>query len=156
VSAYSDAVRLLSRRQLSVAECRSRLAELEHSDQDIETAISHLVETGALDDARFARAYARTASEVKGRGRLRVIRELEARGVDRETAAEAVGETYAEKDERTLVARAVQKKLRGRSSPKDPREYARLYQHLMRQGFTPAAVHAALRKLRGPGDDELQ
>lgn len=156
MSAYSDAVRLLSRRQLSVTECRSRLAELEHSKPDIETAVAHLVETGALDDARFARAYARTASEVKGRGRLRVIRELEARGVDHEIAAEAVGETYAEKDERSLVARAVQKKLRGRPAPKDRREYASLYQHLMRQGFTPAAVHAALRKLRGPGDDELQ
>ena len=156
MSAYTDAVGLLSRRQLTVAECRSRLAQLEHSDPDIETAITHLVETGALDDARLARAYARTASEVKGRGRLRVIRELEARGVDHETAAAAVGETYTEKDERTLVARALDKKLRGRSKPNDRREYARLYQHLMRQGFTPAAVHAALRKLRGPGDDELQ
>jgi regulatory protein len=157
VSAYTDAVRLLSRRQLSVTECRSRLAELEHSDVDIETAITHLLETGALDDARFARAYARTASDVKGRGRLRVIRELEARGVDHDTAAEAVGETYGDKDERSLVTRALQKKLRGRPAPKDRREYARLYQHLMRQGFTPAAVHAALRKLRGPeDDDELQ
>ncbi len=156
MSAYTDAVRLLSRRQLSVTECRSRLAELEHPDPDIETAITHLVETGALDDARLARAYARTASEVKGRGRVRVIRELEARGVDHETAAEAVGETYAEKDERAMVARAVEKKLRGRPQPKDPREYARLYQHLMHQGFTPAAVQAALRKLRRPGDDELQ
>jgi regulatory protein len=156
VSAYTDAVRLLSQRQLSVTECRSRLAELEHSDHDIDTAITHLLETGALNDARFARAYARTASEVKGRGRLRVIRELEARGVDRETASEAVGETYSGKDERALVARALQKKLRGRSAPTDRREYARLYQHLMRQGFTPAAVHAALRQLRGPGDDELQ
>ena len=140
-----------------MTECRSRLAQLEHSDHDIEAAITHLLETGALDDARLSRAYARTASEVKGRGRLRVIRELEARGIDHETAAEAVGEIYAEKDERTLVARAVQKKLRGRQQPKDRQEYARLYQHLMRQGFTPAAVHAALRKLRGPGDDdELQ
>ncbi len=156
MSAYTDAVRLLSRRQLSVTECRSRLAQLEHPEPDIEAAIAHLIETGALDDARLSRAYARTASEVKGRGRLRVIRELEARGVDHETAAAAVGETYADKDERALVARAVQKKLRGRQQPKDRQEYARLYQHLLRQGFTPAAVHAALRQLRGPEDDELQ
>ena len=77
VSAYTDALRQLSRRELSVAECRSRLADLEHSDEDIERAIAKLLETGGLDDARLAREYARTAAEVKGRGRIRVQQELQ-------------------------------------------------------------------------------
>ncbi|HET7219636.1 MAG TPA: regulatory protein RecX, partial [Vicinamibacterales bacterium] len=106
---------------------------------------------GALDDGKLARAYARTAAEVKGRGRLRVIRELQQRGVAKDVAAEAVGEVFGDKDERALVNRAVQKKLRGKPRPANAAEYARLYQYLMRQGFTPAVVNAVLRRMRGSG-----
>jgi regulatory protein len=154
VSAYTDAVQFLSRRSLTVAECRARLVEREHPDVDIEQAITHLLETGGLDDGRFARAYARTAVDVKGRGRLRVQRELQARGVDHETASAAVGEVFGEKDERSLVAKALQKKLRGKPRPANAGEFARLYQHLLRQGFTPTVVSAELRKLRPRQNDE--
>jgi regulatory protein len=155
-SAYLDALHLLSRRELTVAECRARLLARRHSEEKVEAAIEHLLETGGLDDMRVAKAFARTAAEVKGRGRLRVMRELTARGVDRDVAAEAVGEVFGEMDERSLVSRALQKKLRGRQKPADRAEYTRLYQHLMRQGFTPAVVMAALRKLRRDKDDEVQ
>ena len=69
------------------------------------------------------------------------------------TAAEAVAEVFGDLDEQTLVAKAVQKKLRGRTKLQDRNERARLYQFLMRQGFSPAAVAEALRKL-GARDDE--
>jgi SOS response regulatory protein OraA/RecX len=59
-----------------------------------------------------------------------------------------VADVFEDRDERTLVNRAVQKKLRGRPRPSTPAELARLYQHLMRQGFTPAVVSAVIRKLR--------
>ena len=145
---------MLARRELSVAECRARLADLEHTSEDIERAVAKLLETGGLDDARLAREYARTAADVKGRGRMRVQQELQARGVDKETASEAIGAVFGQRDERQLVERALQKKMRGRPRPLDAREYSRLYQHLMRQGFTPAGITAALRKLRRPQDDE--
>jgi regulatory protein len=154
VSAYTDAIQFLSRRELTVEECRARLLDRRHSEPDVDRAIAHLLETGALDDARLARAYARTAAEVKGRGRLRVQQELRQRGVSVETVSEAVGEIFGEMDERSLVARALQKKLRSRSRPVDAAECARLYQQLMRQGFTPAVIMAELRKLRRKRDDQ--
>ncbi len=152
-SAYVDAIHLLSRRALSIAECRDRLLDLQHPEDKIDAAIARLLETGGLDDRRLAQAYARTAVEIKGRGRLRVVRELQARGVDKEVAAEAAGEVFDETDERALVARALQKKLRGRPRPADAAEAARLYQYLMRQGFTPAVVIDSLRGLRRTTDD---
>jgi regulatory protein len=148
-SAYLDALTLLSRRSLSVAECRSRLADREHPPEQIDETIARLLETGGLDDARLAREFARTAADIKGRGRLRVVRELQQRGVDRDVAAAAVGEIFGDKDERALVNRAVQRKLRGKPRPANAAEFARLYQHLMRQGFTPAVVTEVLRQLRG-------
>jgi regulatory protein len=155
-SAYLDALHMLSRRALSVAEVRSRLAAREHAAEQIDAAIEHLIETGGLDDDKLARAQAQTAVDVKGRGRLRIVREIIARGVDHETAGRAVADVFADRDERSLVKRALQKKLRGRPQPAGAAEFARLYQHLMRQGFSPAVVSAVLRGLRRgakAGDD---
>jgi len=145
MSAYIDGLKLLGRRELSVSDLRSRLLDREHTPEQADDAIARLLETGALDDRRVARAYARTASKVKGRGRLRVTRELQAMGIARDVIAEAVGDVFGEIDEPAMIDRAVQKKLRGRK-PSTMQERARLYQFLMRQGFTPAAVTAALRR----------
>jgi regulatory protein len=150
-SAYVDALHLLARRALTITECRDRLADRDHPAEQIDAAIEHLLETGGLDDGRLARAYARTASDVKGRGRLRVLRELTARGVDKQVAAEAIGDVFGDTDERRLVARAIEKKLRGRQRPSNAAELTRLYQYLMRQGFTPAVVASVLRSMRRGG-----
>jgi len=149
VSAYLDGLRLLARRELSVKELRDRLLDREHPSEEIDRAIEHLLETQALDDVRVARAYARTASKVKGRGRLRVMRELNAMGIAKETASEAVADVFADLDERSLIAKALQKKMRGRPRIANAAEHARLYQYLMRQGFTPAGIVAALRAVGG-------
>jgi len=152
MSAYTDALQLLSRRELTEKELRDRLLDRDHPRDEIDRVIAHLLESRSLDDGRVARAYARTAAGVKGRGRLRVMRELNAMGVARETATEAVTEVFADVDERALIAKALQRKMRGKSRITDAREHARLYQFLMRQGFTPAAIVAALRKLGGRSD----
>jgi regulatory protein len=151
-SAYADALAMLARRELSVEQVRARLLHREHPPDTVETAILQLSESGALDDRRVARAYARTAAKVKGRGRLRVQRELAALGIAKELAAEAVGEVFGDVDERSLIAKAIQKKMRGRTTLSTPQERARLYQFLMRQGFTPSGIVAALRRLGGGRD----
>jgi regulatory protein len=157
MSAYLDGLRLLARRELSVKELRDRLVDREHPADEIDRAIEHLLETQALDDARVARAYARTAAKVKGRGRLRVMRELSAMGIAKEIASEALAEIFADVDERSLITKALQKKMRGRPRIANPAEHARLYQYLMRQGFTPAGIVAALKTVGGrrdPAEDE--
>jgi regulatory protein len=147
--AHTEALKMLARRELSVAGVRARLQDRGFSPDDIDTAVARLLDSRALDDGRVARAYARTAVTVKGRGRLRVLRELHQMGIAGDVAAEALGEVFGELDERALIARALQKKTRGRPPSTDPGEYSRLYQYLMRQGFSPAGVVAALRKFRG-------
>src|SRR6476661_5187339 len=104
-SAYLDALHLLARRELSVQQLRERLIDREHAQGEIDRAIEHLIENKSLDDARVARAYVRTALKVKGRGRLRIQRELQLMGIDRAVAGEALGEAFGEVDERTLIAR---------------------------------------------------
>jgi SOS response regulatory protein OraA/RecX len=149
---------MLARRELSVSGVRARLHDRGFPAEEIDAAIARLLDSGALDDRRVARAHARTAATVKGRGRLRVMRELQHMGIAGDVAAEALGDVFGELDERSLIGRALQKKLRGRTKLKDPNEYGRLYQYLMRQGFSPAGVVAALRRFRTGGSplDDIQ
>lgn len=137
-------------------QMRERLRDRDHPEADVERAIALLIENRALDDRRVAGAYVRTALEVKGRGRLRIQRELQAMGIDGDVAQAALAEAFGAVDERAMVAKALKKKLRGTTKITTPAEYARVYQFLMRQGFSPAAVNAALRPYRrgGPPDDE--
>ena len=148
-SAHTEGLKLLARRELSVEGVRARLLDRGFAAEDVDTAIARLLESGALDDRRVAGAYARTAASIKGRGRLRIMRELLQMGIHTDIAAEALGEVFGELDERSLIETAIRKKLRGRPPLSDQREQARLYQFLMRQGFSPAGVTAALRRLRG-------
>jgi regulatory protein len=148
-SAHTEGLKLLARRELSMAQLRARLEERGFPRDAIDEAVARLQDAGALDDGRMARAYAQTAVDVKGRGRLRVMRELLHMGIAQDVTAAALGEVFADRDERALIARAVQKKLRGRPRLDGPGDYARLYQYLMRQGFSPAGIAAALRRFRG-------
>ncbi len=155
-SAHTEGLRLLAGRELSVEGVRARLEDRGYPRDEIAEAIARLLDSGALDDGRVARAFARTAATVKRRGRLRVMRELLQMGISSEIASAALGEVYGDIDERTLIDEALRKKLRGRVKVPDPHEYARTYQFLLRQGFSPAGVTAALRKIRGarPSDQD--
>ena len=153
-SAYLDALHFLARRELSVTQLRDRLIHREHDRDEIDRAIEHLLETRRLDDARAAAAYVRTAIKVKGRGRLRIQRELSEMGIARDVAVQAIADAFGDVDERAQIAAAIRKKLHGKAKIATPAEYVRVYQFLMRQGFTPAAVSAVLRaQRRGATDD---
>ena len=154
-TAYVDALHLLGRRELSVKQLRERLLDREHDRENVERAIDLLIENKALDDARVAGAYVRTALKIKGRGRLRIQRELEVMGIPKEVAVDALADAFGDVDERTLIAKALQKKLRGNQKIASAAEYARVFQFLMRQGFSPATVTAVLRRHR-KGSDPLE
>jgi regulatory protein len=147
-SAYLDGLRLLARRELTAKQIRERLVDREHDREEIDRAIEDLIRTKALDDARVAAAYVRTAVKIKGRGRLRIQRELQEIGVERDVATQALAEAFGDVDERALIAAAIKKKLHGKTKIASAAEYARVYQFLMRQGFSPAGVSAALRGYR--------
>jgi regulatory protein len=139
---------LLSRRELSAAQLRERLSRRQFTEEQIADAIGRLRASRAVDDRRVARAHARTAAGIKGRGRARVVREIEALGIDRTIARDAVAEVFGDLDEDALLTRALEKRLRGRRI-KDAAETRRLHQHLMRQGFEPGNIMKALKERGG-------
>ena len=113
-----------------------------------------LVQNAVMAARHGAKAAALAALAANGVKVLADSFSLQERGISKEDAANALGEVAGNSDERTLVAKAIQKRLRTGRRPADRAGFARLYQYLMRQGFTPSAVSAELRKLRGGGADE--
>ncbi len=147
---YQIALRLLARRELSSNQLRERLVRRELPAVEIETAITRLTHNGAVDDGRVAHAYARRAAEVKFRGKRRTRREIEALGIDAETAGQAVADVFSETDEETVLEHAIDKRLDG--PVRDRAQFRRLYQSLLRQGFpTDRIVAQLLSRAEGNG-----
>jgi regulatory protein len=145
-AAYAAGLAMLARRELSEAQVRERLRRKEHDEGAIEEAVARLRASRALDDRRVAAAAARTEAQVRSRGRAYVLRRLESIGIAPGTAAEAVEEVFGAIDESALLARALARRLRGPGATvRDPAHFRRLYQQLVRQGFPPSAVVAALK-----------
>ncbi|RPJ64445.1 MAG: RecX family transcriptional regulator [Acidobacteria bacterium] len=158
-SAYAAALAMLARRELSEAQVRERLARREHEPPAIDEAVTRLKAAGALDDRRVALAAARTEAQVRSRGRARVLQRVRALGIDPELASQAVDEVFAAVDEDALLERALARRLRGPAARiTDPALFRRLFQQLVRQGFSPSAVSRTLRShgRKGPEPEEEQ
>jgi regulatory protein len=137
------ALRMLSRRDHTAAELRRKLADADHDPEDINRVIDALRAAGAIDDRRVAEAYVRTASRVKGRGRLRIVQELQARGVDRALAEETAA-AIPEDDETAAIERILSRKRV--PARLDAGTRRRLFQQLLRRGFPAHLIARALKK----------
>ena len=151
-SAYLAGLQLLARRELSEAQLRQRLTRRGYAADDVTAAIARLLEERALDDRRVAAAIASTETRVRGRGRLRVKRQIEAAGISASLAEDAVERVFGEIDADALLTAALERRLRGRDTIADDREFQRLYRYLLTQGFDSDRVLALLRSRRGRGD----
>ncbi len=144
--AYITALTLLSARELSEAQLRTRLARRQIDSGDIEAAITRLRQDGTLNDRRVALAAARLESAVRGRGRSRVLQKVRQLGIAAGMAEEAVDEVLGEVDESALLARALERRLRGRApADLDDKARARIVRSLAAQGFAFDAILKALR-----------
>lgn len=145
-SAYILALTMLSARELSEAQLRTRLKRREIDADEIDAAITRLKTDRTLDDRRVARAIARMESAIKHRGRARVLQKIRQAGIDGDTAEEAVREVFEEVNEHELLERALERRLRGKDvKDLDEKGRARVVRGLVAQGF---AFDAVLKKLR--------
>ena len=144
--AYVTALGLLARRELAEAQLRARLAKRKFNDDEIDAAMTRLRRERALDDRRTALACARTQVRLKHRGRARVVRHIEALGINRDVARDAVAEVFAELDENTLLEQALDRRLRHGLSLTDPAVFRRIHRYLLGQGFDPGRVTELLRR----------
>jgi regulatory protein len=146
--AYVAGLTLLARRELAETQLRARLARRKFDQEDIDGAIARLRVEGALDDRRTALACARTEVRLRHHGRARVLRQIEALGIARDVAREAVAEVFTELDEAELLEQALDRRLRRGLALNDPLAVRRMHRYLVGQGFDPSAVTGLLRRRR--------
>jgi regulatory protein len=141
VDAYTVALTLLSARELSEAQLRTRLQRREFEADAIDAAVTRLKEDRTLNDRRVAVALARMESAIKHRGRSRVLQKIRQAGIDGDTAEDAVREVFEEVDEGALLDRALERRLRGKTAKElDDKGRARVVRGLVAQGFRLEAV----------------
>lgn len=140
-SARSAALALLSRRDYTTAELRHKLQDKDYEPEAIDRVLEDLQRRGLIDDGRVAAAHVRTAAHVKRRGRVRIARELTARGLDRD-AVESAMKALDPADEFSTIRRILLiKRWPARPSLK---ERQKMFRHLIGRGFTADAISRAL------------
>ncbi|MGE0593509.1 MAG: regulatory protein RecX [Vicinamibacterales bacterium] len=153
--AYVAGLRVLGRREVSTAQLRQRLERQAYDPADIDAALARLQAEHALDDRRTALACARSEVRLKGRGPARVRLRLRALGLDPVLVDETLRAVFGDEDERSLVERALDRRLR-QGTLSDPATERRLHRFLLGQGFSPSLVRDVLRRRRAgdaPHDD---
>ncbi|MFS8570491.1 MAG: regulatory protein RecX [Thermaerobacter sp.] len=168
--ACRDALRLLSLRAHSRQDLRHRLERRGHDAAAVEQALALLARQGWLDDADFARQWARRSLARSPVGPERLITGLTRQGVDPDLAREAARSAVAEaaaplqgggaggdapadarqdavEDAETLLAwEALQRRLARGFDRGDPRTWRRAFDYLRRRGFSEESAARALRR----------
>ncbi len=148
---YAAALRALMRRAHSIYEMRQALERRlpagagAEEKTSVQRVLQRLKRENLLDDARYARDFARSRAQSRRQGRYRIARELRARGVPDRHIRAALEEIFAEVDEATLVRKRLERKLRQLRGALDERQLASLYRSLLRAGFYTDIVRQELR-----------
>jgi regulatory protein len=144
---HAAALRALMRHAHSVHEMRQALERRSQNEALVHAELDTLKRQNLLDDARYARDFARSHATVRRQGRFRIAQELRRRGVPDRHIQSALEEVFAAQDESALVRQRLERKLRSVRGPLDERRLASLYRSLLRAGFSADLVRAAINSV---------
>lgn len=143
---YNAALRALMRRAHSIHEMKEYLARRADDKDAIAAVIARLRERNYLDDAKFARDYARLHAQQRRQGRFRIARELRGRGVPDVHIEAALEAAFAETSETESVRARIRRKLGHARGPLDNSKLASLYRSLLAAGFSAGVIRTEIRK----------
>ena len=143
---YDAAVKILMRRAHSVSEMKRALIRRTTDEDLIQKVLTRLKQNGLIDDARYAKQFARHRTEIRHQGKYRVARELRARGVPDQHIEAAVDEAAATSDEAAMVRQRIDRKLKFLRGEIDDKKIASLYRTLLRAGFSSDTIRRELKR----------
>jgi regulatory protein len=142
---YDVALRALTRRAHSVHEMKKKLERRSDNKLLVQVVMARLKENGLIDDARYAKQFARQRTESRKQGKFRVARDLRARGVPDKHIEAALEETSKSTDESAMVRQRIERKLRSYRGEIDEKKMASIYGNLLRAGFSADVVRRELK-----------
>src|SRR5438876_12408028 len=153
---YDVAVRALMRRALSVHEMTQKLERRSDNKLLVQVVMARLKENGMIDDARYAKQFARQRTESRKQGKFRIARDLRARGIPDRHIEAALVELSQETDEAVLIRKRIQRKLKLLRGEIDERKIASLYRSLLCAGFPSDLIRRELRSISREGVPEIE
>lgn len=138
-------VRKLSERAHSRGDLASALAKKQVPEEIAEAMLDKFETAGLINDAEFAHSWVQARSRGKGLARSVLAMELRRKGVDEETAREALSELDPEV-ERQAAHQLVQKKLRSMGNLDQQVQMRRLVGLLARKGYSPQVAFEVVRQ----------
>ncbi len=153
---YDRALDMLAARGRSSTELRRQLERKGEPRENVAIAIERLTAAGFLDDAAFARQFARSKATGGGQSRRRLQQELAKRGVARDVSASAIDEVFEEEqiDDSTSIERVAAKKLRSLAKLEPAVQRRRIYAFLARRGYDSDDIQAVIRRLLSSGSED--
>jgi regulatory protein len=152
ISCREAALAYLARRAHARRELERKLRRKGFDAAEVEQVLDGLTASGLVDDAATSEALARSRTG-RGVGRNRIAFELRSRGLGRDDIDGALAKIPAE-DERAALRGALDRKARTLPAALTPAATSKkLFDHLVRRGFSVAAVLEALRKKGESPDD---
>ncbi|MBR0161767.1 MAG: RecX family transcriptional regulator [Oscillospiraceae bacterium] len=147
--AVEKAVELLSYRQMSGKEMRSKLIRKGFEAEAAEAAVAKLFELRLLDDEQYAAAVVRHYT-AKGYGAGRIRAELAHRGVDRDYWDEALA--FASGSDDKLIS-YIRSHLR---DPDDRDQKRKVSAALYRRGYSWDEIRSALSRFSSGSEDDYE
>jgi len=165
MNAHDLALKYLSTRDRTMLEMRKYLASKEVPEAEIEECLEYLSECGLIDDEDYCERYILYGME-KGRGPIRLEKELTEKGVPPDIVKMALEAHFGSEGEREAALYQVQRLLKNRSEeseypedwvfyeenpkpvPLNEKELARIGRRLASQGFHSHVIYEILGMLR--------
>lgn len=146
------AFRLLAAKPRGTAQLRERLLE-KAEEPIVEQVIARLLELGYLNDEQFAASFARSRLTMKPLGQRRLRQDLKRQQLDNATVKQALENAYEEQSEESLIDRTIEKRLRLKGAPASREESKKLFDYLLRRGFSYDLV---MRKVRAASQQAIE
>ena len=142
------ATRLLARRQHSVGELKIKLRQRRFTAETIDLILEKYINTGLLDDTRYAYELAEYMVEQRPCGKSYLTAFLQRKFIDRATAEQVVRMVFADRDETEIAVAALRKRWREFAQFELEAIQRKSYTYLTSRGFTFAVAKEALTRLR--------
>jgi regulatory protein len=148
-AAYRTALRALEIRSFARGDLTRRLLRKGHPRPAVEAALQRVHDLGLLDDAAYARTYVQTRA-ARGRGPLRLTRDLLSMGVERPLIDRALEAEWPEGSDQTAVPLALARKRAGQLGglPRQTKR-RRVVAYLARRGFVGHEISEMVQEVVG-------
>ena len=137
---------LISDYDRSEQNIRQKISMAGYRGSFVDDAIDSLKEYGYIDDLRFARYYAESMRDTKGRSAFAISRSLYEKGISRDVIDTVMGELDIDEDAQILKALSSKGYNEENIRQIDDKERQNLISSLMRKGFSYDLISIYVRK----------